>query len=122
MCNYNSFSGPQYWKLDGNMLHNKEGLWKSSDMWNFTVKEGVSQKELIYVENINETKVWGTTNDGKVILEIFEEDKAEQLWKKGEPNAEGYFTLENYEVSKVITATSSNSLELTGNIAKKDIA
>jgi len=112
MEDFLNLDGPQYWKLDGNMLHNKEGLWKSNDMWNFTVKEGVSQKELIYVENINETKVWGTTNDGKVILEIFEEDKAEQLWKKGEPNAEGYFTLENYEVSKVITATSSTSLEL----------
>ena len=94
------------------MLHNKEGLWKSNDMWNFTIKE-----ELIYVENINETKVWGTTNDGKVILEIFEEDKAEQLWKKGEPNAEGYFTLENYKASKVLTATSSTSLELKGNIS-----
>ena len=122
MCNYNSFSGPQYWKLDGNVLHNREGLWKSNDMWNFTVKEGVLPKELIYVENINETKVWGTTNDGKVILEIFEEDKAEQLWKKGEPNAEGYFTLENYEVSKVITATSSTSLELKGNIILQRIS
>ena len=104
------------------MLHNKEGLWKSSDMWNFTIKEGVPKEELIYVENINETKVWGTTNDGKVILEIFEEDKAEQLWKKGEPNAEGYFTLENYKVSKVITATSSNSLELKGNITLRWIS
>ena len=104
------------------MLYNKEGLWKSNDMWNFTVKEGVSQKELIYVENINETKVWGTTNDGKVILEIFEEDKAEQLWKKGEPSAEGYFIFENYEVSKVITATSSTSLELKGNIILQRIS
>ena len=104
------------------MLHNKEGLWKSNDMWNFTIKEGVPKEELTYVENINETKVWGTTNDGKVILEIFEEDKAEQLWKKGEPNAEGYFTLENYKASKVITATSSTSLELKGNITLRWIS
>ena len=98
------------------MLHNKEGLWKSNDMWNFTVKEGVLPKELIYVENINETKVWGTTNDSKVILENFEEGKDGQLWKKGEPNAEGYFTLENYNVSKFLTAASLTSLELKGNI------
>ena len=99
------------------MLHNKEGLWKSSDMWNFTIKEGVPKDELIYIENINETKVWGTTNDGKVILEIFEEDKAEQLWKKGEPNAEGYFTLLNYENAKFMTYNiSSSSLEIKGNI------
>ena len=98
------------------MLHNKEGLWKSNDMWNFTVKEAIPKKELIYVENINETKVLGTTNDGKVILEIFEEDKAKQLWKKGEPNAEGYFILENSSVPKVLTASSSSDLEIQGNI------
>ena len=63
--------------------------------------------------------VWGITNDSKVILENFEEDKDEQLWKKGEPNAEGYFTLENYKVSKFITASSSTTLELKGNVAFK---
>ena len=101
------------------MLHNKEGLWKSNDMWNFTVKEGVSQKELIYVENINETKVWGTTNDGKVILEIFEEDKAEQLWKKGVSRFDGFdgfYSLENSKVPKFITAISSCNLEIKGKL------
>ena len=63
--------------------------------------------------------VWGITNDSKVILENFEEDKDEQLWKKGEPNAEGYFTLENYKVSKFIFASSSTTLELKGNVAFK---
>ena len=58
----------------------------------------------------------GTTNNGVVNLQNFEKDKAEQLWKKGEPNAEGYFTLENHKVPKIMTATSSNSLELKGNI------
>ena len=98
------------------MLHNKEGLWKSNDMWNFTVKEGVLPKELIYVENINETKVWGTTNDGKVILEIFEEDKAEQLWKKGKPNVEGYSSIVNSKVPKILTAISSCSLRIISKI------
>ena len=96
------------------MLQNKEGLWKSNDTWNF--QNYTSLDGLIYIENINESKVWGTTIDGKVILENFEEDKAEQLWQKGEPNAHGFFTLESYNVSKVITADSSASLELKGNI------
>ena len=60
--------------------------------------------------------VWGITNDSKVILENFEEDKDEQLWKKGEPNAEGYFTQKNYKVSKFLTASPSTSLELKGNV------
>ena len=53
-----------------------------------------------------------TASDGQVILEDFEEDKAEQLWKKGKPDAEGYFTLENYGVSMVITAISESGLEI----------
>ena len=93
------------------MLQNKKGVWNSSDMWNFKL-EG----DFIRIENINQAKVWGTTNDSKVILENFEEEKDGQLWKKGEPNAEGYFTLENYKVSKFVTAASSTSLKLKGNI------
>ena len=78
--------------------------------------------KLIFIENINKTKVLGTKNKNKVILEKFEEDKHGQLWKKGEPNAEGYFTLENFKVSKFMTATSSTSLELKGNMNKVDNA
>jgi hypothetical protein len=58
----------------------------------------------------------GAKSHGEVILEDFEESKAEQLWKKGEPNAEGYFTLENYYVlPKFMTGISESVLELKGN-------
>ena len=94
------------------MLHNKEGFWMSDEEWNFK-----SKGDLIYIENINKTKVWETTSDGKVILEDFEEDKAEQLWEKGVSNAEGYFTLENYKMAKFMTyVIYSSSLEIKGNI------
>ena len=92
------------------MLQNKEQIWKSNDMWNFT------SEDLIYVKNINKTKVWGATNGSKVILENFEEDKSGQLWERGEPNAEGYFTLENSRVPKFITAISESSLEIKGKL------
>ena len=55
----------------------------------------------------------------KVTLETFVKGKAEQLWKKGEPDAEGYFTLENSKVPKVITAYSDLDLEIKGNITLK---
>ena len=110
--------GSQLWKLKDKMLQNKEGFWMSDEQWNFKKKD-----DLIYIENINKTKVLETMSDGKVILEDFEEDKAEQLWEKGEPNAEGYFTLENYKVSKFLTVASSTNqgglepiLDLKGNI------
>ena len=61
-------------------------------------------------------KVLGATSDGKVIQEVFVEDKTDQLWKKGKPDVEGYFTLENSGVPKVITAIFKSGLEIKGNI------
>ena len=59
----------------------------------------------------------GTKNDSEVILEDFDEkDRAEQLWKKGKPNAEGYSTLENSKVPKIMTAISSSILRIIGKI------
>ena len=91
-------------------LRNK-GFWSSNDEWSFKTKE-----ELIYIENITKTKVLGATRNGEVVLEDFEEDKTGQLWKKGEPDAEGYFTLENSNVVKIMTAISKSGLEIKGNI------
>ena len=95
------------------MLENKAGLWRSNDSWIFKTND---DDRLIYVENTSKAKVLETTRDGKVIQEVFVEGKADQLWKKGEPDAEGYITLENYGVPKVITAISQSDLEIKGNI------
>ena len=81
-------------------------------MWIFKPKDD----DLIYIENTSKAKVLGATSDGKVILEDFEEGKAHQLWKKGELDAEEYFTLKNSEVPKLITAITSSRLEIKGNI------
>ena len=88
----------------------------SNEEWKLTT---IRNDGLLRIENINKTKVLEATNDSKVILENFKKDRHRQLWKKGEPNAEGYFTLENYKVPKVMTATSSTSLELKGSITIK---
>ena len=85
-------------------------------MWIFTSKGN----EWI-VENNSTTKVLGATSDGTVIEEVFEDGKADQLWKKGEPDAEGYFTLENSVVPKFITAISESGLEIKGNITLRCI-
>ena len=70
---------------------------------------------------MSKTKVLETTNDNQVILEDFEENKAEQLWQKGNPDEKGYFILvpslpSSVTVPKVITAISENGLEIKGNI------
>ena len=108
---YNSFLD-QRWKIDGNMLKNKAEIWKSVDSWVIKTRHGY----LIYIENTSTTKVLEAKSDGKVIQEVFVEGKADQLWKKGKPDAEGYFTLQNVGVPKVITAISESGLEIKGNI------
>ena len=97
------------------MLKNKAGIWKSDDLWIFKTKIN----DLIYIENTSKKKVMGATIDGKVILEDSEEGKAQQLWKKGKTDDQGYFTLENFGVPKVITATSESDLEIKGNISMR---
>ena len=97
------------------MLQNKV-VKVPDEEWNFKTKD-----DLIYIVNLSKQRVLGTTSDGKVILEHIEEGKIEQLWKKGEPNAEGYFTLENNKVPMVLTAISSRILEIKGNITMKQM-
>ena len=101
------------WKLDGKALKNKANLWNSDDEWKIKMKD-----MMICVENTNKNKVLGITQHfgelSKVIEEDFVEGNTKQLWKKGKPNAEGYFTLENYGLRRTLTATSANSLEIRG--------
>ena len=82
----------------------------SDEEWNFKTKD-----DSVYIENISKRKVLEITEDGQVILDVLEENKAEQLWKKGQPNAKDFFTLENCKVPRVLTASSSSSLEIIGN-------
>ena len=58
----------------------------------------------------------GISFDGKVIQEDFEEGKDEQIWKQGVPDKDGYFTLENSKVSKMMTAVSPKRIEIKGKI------
>lgn len=105
------------WKLEGNKLKNKADLWNSDDAWSLEKKN-----MLVYVvKNIESNKVLGVKRpvdkQMKVIQQDFEEDNfygSDQLWKKGDPNAEGYFILEHYVLRRTLTAISTNSLEIKG--------
>ena len=90
------------------MLENKAGIWKSVDSWVFKSKRG----DLIYIENSSKKWVLGAKSDGRVIQEVFVEGKAGQLWKKGKPNAEGFFKLENSEFPMVMSAMSAYTIEI----------
>ena len=98
-----------------NGLRNKQvGCWGSCfDNWKFKDEE---ESHSVYIENSSKNKVLGSAKDGKVFLEIKDEHKDEQLWKKGLPDNEGYFTLENENGNgKIMTAVSQYGLEMKGN-------
>ena len=106
------FLGSQLWKLDDNILKNYYGHDMSDVKLNFNPKN-----DFIYIENMSKKKVLGITENNEVILEDFEEDKAEQLWKKGVANLDGYFILENFKASKVLTTgIMAETLKIKGNI------
>ena len=70
---------------DNKRLKNK-GHWRSTGKWNFRPKD---DSNLIYIENTSQQgKVWEAQSNGSVTFKNFEEGKAEQLWKKGVPDAE----------------------------------
>ena len=96
----------QRWKIVENLLIDKAGLWNSVDSWTFK-NEGDDE---ICIQNTSKTMVLGATSENKVIQESLVEDKDAQLWRKGVPDSEGYFTLQNSEglTIKVLTAISDN--------------
>ena len=55
----------------------------SDEEWNFKTED-----DSVYIENISKTKVLEAKIGGDVKLEDFVEGKAEQLWKKGVPDAD----------------------------------
>ena len=100
----------QLWKFDGKALKNRK-IFFHFKKWYFKTKDN-----LIYIENDSYNKVLEASNGAKVIEEDYEEGKTEQLWKMGKPNAEGYFTLENCKVPKLLTGTFAQySLRIEGN-------
>ena len=102
------------------MLKDKEGLWTSDDEWKFT-PFNKTHDNFIYIENSSKTKVLASSSGGKVDQENFEEGKAQQLWKKESEDTEGFFTLTNKHIPKIMTAISNSTLQIKGNIPLKSI-
>lgn len=90
-------------------LVSKGTIWQSNDTWNFTAEKNFK------ISKYSNGKVLGATIHGKVIEQNFVENKAEQLWTKGMEDDDGYFTLKNFENSKLMTAISEYGLETKGN-------
>ena len=78
----------------------------------YTAQENVD-KVIIKVNSTSENMV--LNDDYGVTEEIFVEDKSGQLWIKGIPDTEGYFTLRNKEGKTFLTPnTETNIFETKG--------
>ena len=95
------------WKLSGTKLVNRAHTWNSDDTW-LLKPAGTNY----YIENESETKILGIQDDQVDIVQA----GARELWHKGEPNKEGYFTITSSSSEKALTATSANCLEIKGKI------
>ena len=92
------------------MLRNKANIWKSNDTWRF------KPEDLVYIEDISNDQVLTITNENIVKKEIMMQNDARQIWKKGEVDKEGYFTLSDRHSKKVLTAVSAQNLIIDGNM------
>jgi hypothetical protein len=114
-----SFSGTsQLWIEEGPpgspVLKNKaNGL---SNVWTNLVD--VPGTTMFYIKSSTGEVLECNTND-KQVASVVNTGKAEQLWVKGSPNEEGYFTIKSSEecskVPKFMTAISASTLEIKGN-------
>ena len=104
----------QLWKLSGGILKSKKNISIFDKEWSFT-----SKRHLFNIQNnLDKTKVLGITSDDKVIEEELMDGKHEQLWRKGKPDTDGYFSLEISKSRKLLTAKSSSNVEVLGNQVK----
>ena len=90
-------------------MRNKANIWKSNDTWRF------KPEDLVYIEDISNDQVLTITNENIVKKEIMMQNDARQIWKKGEVDKEGYFTISDRHSKKVLTAVSAQSLIIDGN-------
>ena len=90
--------------MEGTKLTN---LWKPNEKCKLK-----PDGNFFYVENILEKKVLGITDGNSRVEEVFPQNTAKQLWKKGEVNDEGYFILTNLSSKQILTANSLGGFEI----------
>ena len=90
---------------------NKADIWESTDAWNLIPNE---EGTMYFITNTSDNDlVLARSNNGVIPkLKSLHDDK--QLWIKGEDDADGFFTLENVDSAKFLTATSASDLETKG--------
>ena len=118
------------WKLDRKTktLTNQRNEWKSQGKWIFEPKSPPNYKIInLEGETIQEVKQVGNRTEtvGKFVRtflsiddnsndRVIEKSDGNQVWKKGDVDSNGYFTLSDPSSGKFISSISANELALKG--------
>ena len=91
---------------------NKAEIWESTDAWNLIPN---NEGTLFYITNTSDNDLVLARSNDEVIPKVKSlDDDNKQLWIKGEDDPDGFFTLENVDSAKVLTATSASDLKTKG--------
>ena len=91
-------------------MKSKSGIiWKPDEQWTFVPEESSSKG---YIANTKDTTL-GISGDSVIEVTSYQNDTT-QIWKKGEPDEKGYFTLTSVKTQKVLTAISDEIIEIRG--------
>ena len=106
----------KFWKIEGNNLVNKDEDWKPKEEWNIKRAKGSTLKK---IENQNNQKVLEipeNNKDGNLAEQDYNKNTEGQLWKKGIPDDNGYFTLKNKKSSEFLAADSDSGFKVKGKV------
>ena len=93
-------------------MKSKSGtIWKPEEQWTFVTAE--KNGSMGYIANSEKDIGLGITGDSVHEVTSYQND-ATQIWKKGEPDSDGYFSLTSLRSQKVLTAISDQILEIKG--------
>ena len=112
------FSDPsQLWKFfeNGTLLNKKTN--KTDDDWIFeeaTEKNWQNEILIRIKKKFDNTTLLGGFGSKAIANETFVKDRHVQLWKRGQSNKEGYYSLKNSESQKFMTSKSTDSFWLEG--------
>ena len=110
---YKSFTLAQLWKFEDEVLKSKSGtIWKPEEQWTFVTaeKDGCTG----YIANSQNPDIGlGLSGDSVIEVTSYQNDTT-QIWKKGEPDRKGYYTLTSVTTQKVLTAISDETIEVRG--------
>ena len=105
--------------FENGTLKNRGNTWQPDGNWIFTnaTEKNWQNEKLIRIKNKVDNKTLVGFGSKAIANETFVEGRHIQLWKRGQPDNEGYYTLQNSESQKFMTAAwtaDTYSLELRG--------